>query len=89
MSDELMANMYYVKASQYFDDGNNSAAISECNAAISKGIKDAQIFNIRAYAYLTIGEVLKARLDFESSLKLNPSDSWVREKINELKSKGY
>jgi len=89
MGDELLANMYYAKTSEYLDNGDNSTAISECTAAISKGIKDARIFNNRAYAYIAIGEALKARLDFESSLKLNPSDDWVRNQINELKSKGF
>ena len=89
MNDEMMADMYYANSSEFLDDGDNSAAISECSKAISEGIEDARIYNNRAYAYIALGEGLKARLDFESSLELDPSDSWVRDKINELKSKGY
>jgi len=89
MDNELMADMYYVKTSEYLDNGDNSTAISECSNAISKGIQDARIYNNRAYAYIAQGEALKARLDFESSLKLDPSDDWVRDQINSLKSKGF
>ena len=89
MTDELMANMYYVKASEAYDNDNFSEAISFCNTAISKGIQDARIYNNRAYCYIAQGECLKARLDLESSLKLDSTDSWVRDTINELKSKGF
>jgi Flp pilus assembly protein TadD len=89
MDNELEANMHYVHAGQYYDAGNYSAAISECSTAISKGIQDVRIYNMRAYSYMKQGEALKARLDFEASLKLNPTDSWVRDKIVELKNKGY
>jgi len=85
--EEYEANMHYVHASQYFDDGNNSAAISECTTAISKGIQDARIYNTRAYAYIKQGEIQKACSDFEASLRLDPSDSWVRDMLNKLRRK--
>ncbi|MDR1804548.1 MAG: hypothetical protein LBQ94_13180 [Treponema sp.] len=87
--DELERNMYYVHASEYFDDGDYSEAISECSTAISKGVRDARIYNIRAYSYVQQGEALKARLDFDASLKLDPSDDEIRGFRDTLKSKGF
>jgi len=88
MSD-LERNMHYVHAATSFDNGNYSAAISECSTAISKGIQDAQIYTIRAHSYMKQGEQLKARLDYEAALKLDPSDSWIRGIVNQLKSSGF
>jgi Tfp pilus assembly protein PilF len=87
--DELEGNMYYVHAAKYFDDGDYSGAISECSTAISKGVEDARIYNIRAHSYVQIGEYLKARLDYEASFRLDPSDSWVGDKCDELRSMGF
>jgi len=89
MDAEMMADFFAAKTSEHLDNGDNSAAILDCGTTISKGIRDARIYNNRAYAYIAQREWLKARLDFESSLKLDPTDDWVRDKINEFKSKGY
>ena len=86
---KLERNMHYVHAGQYFDSGNYSAAISECSTAISKGIQDARIYNMRAHSYMQQREYSKARLDYEASLGLNPSDSWIRDKIAEIRNAGY
>ena len=87
--DELERNMCYVHAAEYFDDGDYSAAVSECSAAISKGVRDDRIYNIRAYSYLKRGEALKARLDFDASLELDPDDSEIMDFRDRLKSMGY
>ena len=89
MDNELERNMYYVHAVEYLKNGNPSAAISECSIAISKGVQDARIYNIRGHSYVQQGEYSKARLDYDASLRLNPNDSWVRDTRDELKNKGY
>jgi len=89
MDNELERNMCYVNAANYFDDGDDSAAISECSTAISKGVADARIYNIRAYSYMRQGNLLQARLDFDASLELDPDDDEIRGFRDTLESKGY
>jgi len=86
---EIERNMCYTTAAAHYDNGDYSAAISECSTGISKGTLDARVYNIRAYSYIQQGEILKARLDFDTSLKLDPADSEIRGFRDTLKSKGY
>jgi Flp pilus assembly protein TadD len=89
MDDELERNMCYVHAAEYYDNGDYSKAISECSKGISKGLEDARIYNIRAYSYIAQGEYKKARLDFDASAELDPTDSEIRDYRDALKEKGY
>jgi tetratricopeptide (TPR) repeat protein len=85
----IKSNMYYIRAAEYFDDEEYDEAISTCSTAISQGIYDARIYNIRAHSYMAQDEYLKARLDYDASLELDPDDSWVRSTRDMLESKGY
>jgi Tfp pilus assembly protein PilF len=87
--DELVKNMHYVHACNFFDNGDYSAAISECSTAIAKGVQFAPIYNIRAYSYIKQLEHLKARLDFDASLKLDPTDGEIKDFRDQLISKGF
>jgi Tfp pilus assembly protein PilF len=87
--DELEKNMHYVHACNFFDNGDYSAAIAECSTAISKGVQYAPIYNIRAYSYIKQREYLKARIDFDASLQLDPTDIEIKRFRDQLQSKGF
>jgi len=81
--------MCYLHAMEHHKAGNYSAAIAECSTAISEGLVDARIYNARAFSYYSQGEYLKARLDFDASFKLDPTDSWVGDFRDKLINDGY
>lgn len=61
------------------------AAVADLDAALALNPENALALRMRGMAYERLGDVSRARGDYQNALKLRPNDTWLKDRMQRLR----
>jgi len=79
--DPNSAVTYAIRARAYYEKGNMTRAIEDCNQAIRIDRNNISAYSIRGNAYIMTGDKTRALRDWQTVLRLNPDNIEAKRNI--------